>query len=635
MVKINTINASNKTENISFYREKKKALFLGNEAAVQGILEAGIAFITGYPGSPSTEIQKELYKLSQKKQVFFRYALNEKIALENAAAAALSGINAAVIQKHVGLNVASDALMTLAYFDYPAGLVIIVVDDPGCLSSQNEQDSRFWGKFAHLPVFEPSTVQEIKDFVVKAVNIAKKYHTVSIIRMTHLTALSTAEIEYTPKKEKLDWKGNFVKSYRFLNPERYQLHKEMHKKLERISQDEIFTELNSIIGNFDSKTEKLIVTHGSIFPVVNYMNKFTQTNLPILNIRAIHPLNKEQISSIISNFKYIYFIEELETYLEDEIASIIGHENLNVKIFGKQLLEIPEDNRIIPDVLHEAFLRIKFDPNNSEIFKRKIENQLEYLTKYRTDDLLIPKTLPQLCTGCPHRGAYQAIQKAINTFDFIVPSDVGCYSLGQVPPIEIGDFWLCMGGSIGTAIGFSLTNDKPVIAVIGDGTFFHAGISPLIEAVLYNHNITVAVLNNATIGMTGGQPSPSSNEDFVGNYINLEEFIKRIGVKFVRSVNVENIRENSKIFKEAIAYEGPAVVIFNGECAIQQLRKGKVNKPSYIDQKLCTKCGNCLIDFACPAIDKANNEFVINQETCVGCNICHDICLNNAIKMRK
>jgi indolepyruvate ferredoxin oxidoreductase alpha subunit len=588
---------------------------LGNEAAVQGILEADISFITGYPGSPSTEIQKKLYKLSQKGQVFFRYALNEKIALENAAAAALSGIRSAVIQKHVGLNVASDALMTLAYFDFLAALVIIVVDDPGCLSSQNEQDSRLWGKFAHLPIFEPSSVQEIKDIIMKAVDVAEKYTTVSIIRLTHITALSTAEVEYTPINEKLNWKGKFVKNYNFLNPERFRLHKKTHDELRQISLDESFNALNTIIGKYDSKSEKLIITHGSAYPIVKYMNELTQTNLPILNIRAIHPLNEDQISAFISNFKYIYFIEELESYLEDEIASIIGHLNLDVKIYGKKELEIPEENRLIPDVLHEAFLRIKFDPKETEIFDRKVEDQLDYLTKYRTDDLIIPKTIPQLCAGCPHRGAYQTIQKAIDVFENIIPSDVGCYSLGQVPPIEIGDFWLCMGGSIGTAIGFSLTNEKSVIAIIGDGTFFHAGISPLIEAVLYNHNITVAILNNSIVGMTGGQPSPTSKDDFVGKYVEMEEFIKKMGVKFVRSVNVKNIRDNVKIFKEAVAYNGPSVVIFNGQCAIQSLRKGRIPKPSYIDQKICTKCGNCLIDFACPAINKINNEIIIDENS--------------------
>jgi indolepyruvate ferredoxin oxidoreductase alpha subunit len=607
---------------------------LGNEAAVQGILEAGISFITGYPGSPSTEIQKQLYKLSQKGQVFFRFALNEKIALENAAAASLSGVRSAVIQKHVGLNVASDAFMTLAYFDFQAALVIIVVDDPGCLSSQNEQDSRLWGKFAHLPILEPSNVQEVKDYILKAVEIAEKYDTVSIVRLTHLTALSTAEVEYTPVTENLNWKGSFVKNYNFLNPERYQLHKQMHDELRRISLDEAFNALNAIIGNYDSKTEKLIVTHGSAYPIVKYMNEITQTNLPILNIRAIHPLNNEQINALIANFKYIYFIEELESYLEDEIASIIGHQNLDVKIYGKKELEIPEENRLIPDVLHEAFLRIKFDPKDTEVFEREIEDQLEFLTKYRTEDILIPKTIPQLCIGCPHRGAYQSIQKAIDPYENVIPSDVGCYSLGQVPPIEIGDFWLCMGGSIGTAIGFSLTNDKPVIAIIGDGTFFHAGISPLIEAVLYNHNITIAILNNSIVAMTGGQPSPTSKEEFVGKYIDLEEFIKRIGVDFVRSVNVENVRENARIFKKAIAFEGPAVVIFNGICAVQSLRKGKIPKPSYIDQKLCTKCGNCLIDFACPAINKVNNQIIIDEITCLGCKICHDVCSSKAIKSK-
>ena len=219
-----------------------------------------------------------------------------------------------------------------------------------------------------------------------------------------------------------------------------------------------------------------------------------------------------------------------------------------------------------------------------------------------------------------------------------MPSDIGCYALGQVSPIEIGDFWLCMGASIGTAIGHSLVHKKPVIAIIGDGTFFHAGIPPLIDAVLYDHNITVAILNNRLTAMTGGQPSPSSTVKKAENQneIDIEQVVRGIGVKWVKSVAAENIQENTKLLKEAIEYEGPAVMIFSGNCVVELLRHNfDLGQAPYVDQEACIYCGICYIDFACPSIVKKDGRIEIREETCTACNICVDVCPHDAIIARK
>ncbi|MFW9923865.1 MAG: thiamine pyrophosphate-dependent enzyme, partial [Candidatus Thorarchaeota archaeon] len=381
-------------------------------------------------------------------------------------------------------------------------------------------------------------------------------------------------------------------------------------------------------------SSKLIITQGVMYPIVEYLVNYFKTKIPIYKINAIFPLNEIEIKSILEKYRYIYFIEELESYLENEFLAIIGRYNIPVKVFGKNELTIPEENRLTPDALIKAMEKIFSDPNNQSIFIKEKLDQKPFEEFFDRKDLLLPRTLPRLCEGCPHRGAFYSIKKAINS-DFIIPSDIGCYALGQVPPIQIGDFWLCMGGGIGTALGFSITNNKPVVAIIGDGTFFHAGIPPLIDAVIYNHNITVAILNNSLTAMTGGQPTPTSPSRIAAdqNQIDIEQVVKGLGVKFVKSVRVENLQANIKVFKEAIAHNGPAVVIFNGECIIELLRKKPMlGKTPFIDQKKCNKCGNCFIDFSCPSIIKGKDGFVIDANTCRACLICADVCPQKAIK---
>lgn len=616
---------------------KETQLLMGNRAVVQGLLEAKVGLTTAYPGTPSTEIQMQLYKLSNKGQLYFEFSVNEKVALEIAAASALSGVRSAVIMKHVGLNVASDPLMALAYFGVVGGMVLVVVDDPGCLSSQNEQDSRFWGKFSHLPILEPSTSQEVKDTIVKAFELSERYNSVFIVRLTNYTSLNTSEVEKNVVEEKMSKDGEFFKDVRYIVPARYVYHKELHGKIKAIRADKEFLGFNELRYS-DSKSDKLIVTQGSIFPMVEYTRNFGKLDIPILKVSAIHPLSEEQLCEIIKNYNYIYFVEELESYLEDEISAIIAKNNLNVKIIGKEKLRIPQENKITPDVLLEPFTLIAADPDDENTFRYEEIPQLPFEPVIGREDLLLPRTLPRLCDGCSHRGAFYSIKRATSVSTHILPSDIGCYALGQVSPIEVGDFWLCMGASIGTAIGFSLTNNKPVIAIIGDGTFFHAGIPPLIDAVLYNHNITVAILNNRLTAMTGGQPTPSSNEDSSQNQnpVDIEELVKAIGVKWVKSVRVEDVKENTKLVREAMDFEGPAVMIFNGECVVELYKHDfDLGEPPYVDQEICNHCGICFIEFDCPSIVKVEGRIEIKEETCSACNICVNVCPQEAIIPRK
>ncbi|HUU78346.1 MAG TPA: indolepyruvate ferredoxin oxidoreductase subunit alpha, partial [candidate division Zixibacteria bacterium] len=291
-------------------KTQKKQLMLGNKAVVQGLLEANVGFAAAYPGTPSTEIQMELYKLARKGQLYFEFSVNEKVAAEIAGAAALSGVRSALILKHVGFNVASDTLMALAYFGVKAGMVVIVVDDPGCLSSQNEQDSRLWGKLSHLPVIEPSTIQEVKDCISIAYRLSEKYNTIFLVRLTNFTALNTSEVEFTPINKKLNWDGKFEKDVQHIIPARYILHKGLHEKLELLQDDEMFLQFNSLITKKEENSEKLIVTQGVTYSIVNYLLEHLKIEIPVFKVNAIYPLSEKQWIELLANYKYLYFIEE-------------------------------------------------------------------------------------------------------------------------------------------------------------------------------------------------------------------------------------------------------------------------------------------------------------------------------------
>ncbi|MHA1721148.1 MAG: thiamine pyrophosphate-dependent enzyme [Promethearchaeota archaeon] len=626
-----------KDKAISKQSSQNSSLLMGNNAVVQGILESNVGFATSYPGTPSTEIQMGLYRLARKGIIYHEFAVNEKVAMEMAGAASLSSVRSVVVMKHVGMNVASDAFMALAYFGVKAGLVIIVVDDPGCQSSQNEQDSRFWGKFSHLPILEPSTGQEIKDTIKKAYEISEKYNLLVFVRLTNFTALNTTVVNKKAHPSKFKWKGEFLPDIKYALPARYVLHKELHGNLDLLSKDSTFRSLN-ILHFPDQKATKLIITQGSLYPMVEYLRDKYKLGIPILQISTIYPMNTEDIVGFLKNIKYVYFIEELEQYIENEISAIIGKNQLQIKIIGKNELLIPQENKISPDNLKEAFIRIGADPTDPKTFIPGPPSPPPYPQLYEREDLLIPRTLPRLCDGCPHRGAFYVIDQTTHA-GTVIPSDIGCYALGQIPPVDVGDFWLCMGASIGTANGFAITNDKPVVAIIGDGTFFHSGIPPLLNAVLYDHKITVAILNNHLTAMTGGQPSASTPEYYAPeqNPANIEQIVKALGVKYVKSVRVEDVKENLKIFKEALKFDGPSVVIFTGECMIERLRLQKIPEGSYsIDQDACIRCGKCLIDLACPSIIKdQENRIIINPESCSSCGICANVCPVGAIKKPK
>lgn len=617
---------------------RETVLTLGNKAAVVGLRKANVRLVTAYPGTPSTEIQMELYRLYLKNQLHFEFSVNEKVALEIASASVMSGLRSAVVLKHVGLNVASDAMMAMAYFGAPAGFVIIVVDDPGCQSSQNEQDSRFWGRFAHIPILEPSTGQEIVDQIVLAFELSERYNQLVLVRLTNFTALNTTEVEEFSEESEICLEGDFFKDVFYALPARYILHKRLHDKIERFGKDEEFVQLNVHVPAPDASS-KLVVTHGSIYPIVKYLNEHHGSQLGLLKISAIYPLNDAHIADILKNYTHIYVVEELESYIEREIQAVVGRFNLPAKVIGKEDLGIPHENKITPDVLAKPFDRILANPNDPTTFQLEPERQLPFPPIFESGEIMVPRTLPRLCDGCPHRGAFYSIKKATD-FDDIIPSDIGCYALGQIPPVTVGDFWLCMGASIGTAIGFGLTNKKPVVAIIGDGTFFHAGIPPLLDAVMYKHNVTIAILDNYLTAMTGGQPSPASPPEIAPNQhkIDIEQVVRGCGVEWVRSVPVEEAKDNIKVFKEAMAFDGPSVVIFQGDCVIDLFRSQKIftreYQTAYIDDTLCNDCETCLIDLACPSIVKSDGKVIIREDTCIACGICVGLCPTKAIKYK-
>ncbi|MBW1650760.1 MAG: indolepyruvate ferredoxin oxidoreductase subunit alpha [Deltaproteobacteria bacterium] len=605
----------------------KKILVLGNEAIARGAIEAGVAFATTYPGTPSSEISENLFKISQQTDLYFEYSVNEKVALEVAAAAANSGLKTLCIMKHVGLNVAADPLMTLAYVGVTGSLVILTADDPFMFSSQNEQDNRFYGKLSGLPVLEPSSVQEAKDMLIYAFALSEKLKEPVIFRTTTRINHSSAFItlgEIQERKTTGDFKKDPL-SYVTVPAVSRNLHL---KLLKNIEQAESISE--NCGYNFQKGDGELgIITSGVSFlyasDAVEELN--IADKVKILKIGFSNPLPQKKIRNFLKDCKKVLIIEEGELVLETYIKACAQQVGITIAINGKG---------------ENLFKReFEFDP---ETVKKVISSYFgfDYTPKPRLDLSNIPELPmrpPNLCSGCSHRATFYEVKKAAQSLklDAIYPNDIGCYTLGFMPPLSMGDFVICMGSSVSSSCGFSKAiPDKKVVGYIGDSTFFHSGITGLINAVFNNHNITLVILDNGTTAMTGHQPNPGVDMKQLGleqyQRVSIENIVKAAGVKHVTVIKPKKVKKSIEAIKEALSYKGVSVIISQELCVLYaKALKMPKGRPFYITDK-CKDDRDCINEIACPSfyIDE-NNKVKINADTCIGCTLCAQICPENAI----
>ncbi|MDY0374644.1 MAG: indolepyruvate ferredoxin oxidoreductase subunit alpha [Desulfobacterium sp.] len=602
---------------------EEEVMLLGNESIARGAVEAGLAFATTYPGTPSSELSLNLFQISQETDLYFEYSTNEKVALEVAAAAANSGLRTMCIMKHVGLNVAADPLMTLAYVGVRGGLVILTADDPAMFSSQNEQDNRYYGKLAGLPVLEPSSVAEAKEMTKAAFELSETLQEPVILRTTTRINHSSAYVRLGPITEPVT-KGDFQKDpFNFVTVPAVsrKLHVKLLENLERARKISNRCEHNRVEG----KGSLGIVCSGvSYLYAVDGVNDLgMEDRVKILRVGFCNPMPDELIVDFLSGCERVLIVEEGEPFLEEAVRSIAQTAAITIPIRGKG---------------EGLFSRLyEFDP---AMVKKVMADYfgIEYTGKTAVDTAgfpEIPQRPPNLCSGCSHRATFYEVKKAAGDMDTICPSDIGCYTLGFLPPLSTGDFVLCMGASVSSACGFSKATDKKVIAFIGDSTFFHSGMTGLANAVFNNHNFTLVILDNGITAMTGHQPNPGVDMGLYNlegyNRISIENVVKALGVEHITVIKPFKVKKSIEAIRTALEFKGVSVIISKEACALHA-RSLKILKPrAFTVTDRCKNHRDCMDSIACPSFFIENNRVKIDPNTCVGCALCAQICPENAI----
>jgi len=602
----------------------KQVLLLGNEAIARGILEAGIGVVTTYPGTPASEIGDSISAIAAEAGLYMEYSTNEIVAAEVAAGAANSGVRALTAMKHVGLNVASDLLMTLAYAGVRSGYVLVTADDPECYSSQNEQDNRFYALLSGLPCLEPSSPQEAKDITVSAIEISEKLELPVLLRTTTRVSHTRGPVSYN-RLTKPNLKGEFIRDVRRLvmvpansRPK----HEVLLKSIERAKEISEKSPYNKVA--YEGKSKFGIVSSSSAYNYAVEAADLLGLGASILKLGMTNPLPEKLIGEFLRKHEKIVIVEELEPYLEIQIKAIAKDIAPNIEIYGKtSKVCFPKEGELSTRKVAMALAKIA----NKELsidFAKIDEKYLEVAKN-------LPPRPPILCAGCPHRASFYVIRKVAGE-KAIYATDIGCYALGIAPPLNVGDIMICMGASVGIGQGISRATGADALAIIGDSTFLHAGIPGLINAVYNNHKITVAILDNLTTAMTGHQPHPGTGVTGMGNQsekVDIVKVVEGCGVKYVRVADPFKVKEATMILKEALAHSGPSVVVFRAPCTLVDTREKRRRGMKTVSCKISDKCTNCMACIkllGCPALILENGKVCVDEALCTACALCASVC---------
>jgi len=600
----------------------KSELMLGNEAIARGAIEAGLRVGATYPGTPSSEISLNLFQISQETDLYFEYSSNEKVAMEVAAAAAASGLRSMCIMKHVGLNVAADPLMTLAYIGVKGGMVIISADDPLMFSSQNEQDNRYYALLSGLPMLEPSSIDEARAMTKYAFELSEQLNEPVILRTTTRINHSTGKVvldSILQSQKKGDFTKDPFKKVAIPAVSR-NLHIQLLENIEKAASLSESSQWNITTG--DGKWGIICngVSYNYISDAITELNIADQ--IRVLRIGFSHPLPSKQIQAFLKACERVLVVEEGEPWMETQVKALAQEIECTIPIAGKSL---------------EFFSRL-YEYTPSKV--RSVMASFFNVSDTKQDPLSlndlpeIPGRPPNLCAGCSHRAAFYAVKQAAKSLDVevIYPTDIGCYTLGVLPPLNMADYLICMGSSVGTGCGFSKALDKKVVAFIGDSTFFHSGIPGLVNAVFNQHQFTLVILDNGTTAMTGHQPHPGvdMSQWNLDNFtqVSIEKIVRAIGVPHVEVVRPYQVNKTIDAIKAAFNADGVSVVIAQEACTLVNKKR---KKRAF---RVTDKCQNhrvCINEFACPAFYLENNRLQINPSQCVGCAVCAQVCPENAI----
>ncbi|WP_291320592.1 indolepyruvate ferredoxin oxidoreductase subunit alpha [Desulfonatronospira sp.] len=595
-----------------------RELLLGNEAIVRGALEAGVGFISCYPGTPSSEVPDTFFRLSDKGDYYFEYSINEKVAMEVAGGAALGGVPTLVTMKHVGVNVAADPLMTLAYIGTPGGLVILCADDPGCHSSQNEQDNRYYVRLAGLPCFEPSTAQECKDMTREAFELSARWQQPIMLRTTTRINHMRGPVTFgslPPAKTR----GEFLK-----NPQRFvsvpavgrARHKALLANLEKIRPEINSSPWNRVYGQ---GTDGVIVSGVSRAYLSDVLKLYPELQVKVLELGLGYPFPDDLVADFLQDLDRVLVLEELEPILENEARLVCQKRGLTTHVQGK--------NQDLP--LFDEYSTSGVTAALHRFLGRDVPEQ--HLCSI--EQVNLPARPPNLCAGCSHRSVYVRVRKIFGD-DAIYSSDIGCYTLGMLPPLKTADFLLCMGSSVSSGCGMSKAVNNPVVAFIGDSTFFHSGITGLVNAVYNQHDLLLVILDNRTTAMTGHQPHPGVDQSLYSKkpgHLEIEPLVKACGVEQVKKVKALNQKALDQALNEMKDAPGVRVLIAEEPCPLyarrvlgqKRTRKAKVVAS---DQSSL----ECLHSLACPAFYLDGEEVRISPVHCAGCMVC--VQLSSSIK---
>jgi len=586
-----------------------KALLSGNEAIARGAYEAGIQVASGYPGTPSSEILENVAKYEE---IYSEWSVNEKVAMDMAAGAAYSGRRALVTTKQVGMNVLSDSLFYTVYTGLEAGLVVVTADDPGMFSTQNEQDNRHYAKLGKLPLLEPADSQEAKDFVIRGIEISEEFDTSVLIRTTMRTSHSKSLVTLGERPKVRDEVGPFVRS-----PQKYNCMCLWAKKRHPVVEEHL-VKLADYAETFpwnriDWGDRDLGIIASSV--VYEYAREVFP-NASFLKLGMIFPLPRRLIREFAEGVQRLVVIEELDPFLEEQIKA------MGIDAVGKEIF--PPCDELLPQTLRTLGIRAGLLPGpQTKSDHAPLRNDL-------------PGRSPVLCPGCPHRTSFYLLNK----MKLPVAGDIGCYNLGALPPFNAQHTMGAMGASIGVLHGMGKSGlPEPAVATIGDSTFFHAGIPPLLNMV-HNHGIgTVIIMDNCTTAMTGHQDHPGNDFTLMGKQtkrIDIGDLVKTMGVEKVLTIDAFDVEAMEGALRECTRYKGTAVIIAKGACVFVSRNP----QPAYVvDTDLCTACGLCS-RLGCPAIVKAEERHEktkkrktrIDPVLCIGCDICRQVCSTGAIQ---
>ncbi len=626
--------------NLRYNKRMAKQMIMGNQAIALGALKAGVNLVAGYPGTPSSEIIEFISKYKDKTGTYVEWSVNEKAAAEVAAGASYAGSRTMITMKQVGLNVASDPVMCLSYVGVKGGMVIVVADDPGPISSQTEQDTRNYAQYSKLPCFDPSTPSEAYEMVQEAFELSEKYNTPVLLRPTTRVDHAYESMEF-PELGACRASGQFEKDsarWVIFPKASFNNHKRIFERNEKVLPEEFSnSKWNFAVPEPVEGQQKIAFAAGGISYcyLMEALSLLGIKDAPVLKVGTPYPFPKQLAQKFLQEHDRVIVFEELDPVIEQNLISVAGGANIKATISGKLDGTVPVAGELSVEIISEILKKFE----NGAVLRSETAGAgtLDQVYSKNTSPApSLPVRPPVLCAGCPHRGAFYAVKQAMKGKKTVYCGDIGCYTLGNAQPLDMTDTCLCMGADITMAQGFYHNEkDRYCFSFIGDSTFFASGITGVVNGVYNQAKQTICILDNSTTAMTGHQPHPGTGMTMMGQVvdkISIEKILQAIGVSPVITVNPFDQKASVEAVKTASEAPGVSAIIFKAPCiAIAQKVGWEKPHALTVDTEKCIGCRKCINELGCPALSVAGKKVEIDKSLCTGCGLCSQVCPTGAI----